>query len=90
MSHIVRKVEYVIEQSFDVMTGLMNRSGFEAQLHESMKSLKDSGDEHQIIYLDLDNLQLVNNTFGREAGDEVIIRFAQMLEDVLSKNAVAA
>ena len=89
MSHIVRKVEYVIEQSFDVMTGLMNRSGFEAQLHESMKSLKDSGDEHQIIYLDLDNLQLVNNTFGREAGDEVIIRFAQMLEDVLSKNAVA-
>ena len=32
MSHIVRKVEYVIEQSFDPMTGLMNRSGFEAQL----------------------------------------------------------
>jgi len=89
MSHIVRKVEYVIEQSFDVMTGLMNRSGFEAQLHESMKSLRDSGDEHQIIYLDLDNLQLVNNTFGREAGDEVIIRFAQILEDVLSKTAVA-
>jgi len=89
MSHIVRKVEYVIEQSFDVMTGLMNRSGFEAQLHESMKSLTDSDDDHQIIYLDLDNLQLVNNTFGREAGDEVIIRFAQMLEDVLSKNAVA-
>ncbi|MEE8539004.1 MAG: EAL domain-containing protein, partial [Woeseiaceae bacterium] len=89
MSHIVRKVEYVIEQSFDVMTGLMNRAGFEAQLHESMKSLIGSDDEHQIIYLDLDNLQLVNNTFGREAGDEVIIRFAQMLEDVLSKNAVA-
>ncbi len=89
MSHIVRKVEYVIEQSFDVMTGLMNRSGFEAQLHESMKSLIDTDDEHQIIYFDLDNLQLVNNTFGREAGDEVIIRFAQMLEDVLSKNAVA-
>jgi diguanylate cyclase (GGDEF)-like protein len=67
----------------------MNRSGFEAQLHESMKSLTDSDDDHQMIYLDLDNLQLVNNTFGREAGDEVIIRFAQMLEDVLSKNAVA-
>ena len=89
MAHIVRKVEYVIEQSFDVMTGLMNRSGFEAQLHESMKSLADSDDEHQIIYFDLDNIQLVNNTFGREAGDEVVVRFAQMLEDVLSKNAVA-
>ena len=30
MAHIMRKVEYVIEQSFDSMTGLMNRAGFEA------------------------------------------------------------
>ena len=89
MSHIVRKVEYVIEQSFDAMTGLMNRAGFEAQLHESRKALTDSDDSHQIIYFDLDNLQLVNDTFGRDAGDEVIIRFSQLIEDVLPKNAVA-
>jgi diguanylate cyclase (GGDEF)-like protein len=89
MSHIVRKVEYVIEQSLDAMTGLMNRSGFEAQLHESAKSLADQEDSHQIIYFDLDNLQLVNDTFGRTAGDEVIVRFSQMLEDALPKNAVA-
>jgi diguanylate cyclase (GGDEF)-like protein len=89
MSHIVRKVEYVIEQSFDSMTGLMNRTGFEAQLHESMKSLIDRKDAHQVIYFDLDNLQLVNDTFGRSAGDEVIVRFAQLLEANLPKNAVA-
>ena len=34
MAHIVRKIEYVIEQSSDAMTGLMNRAGFEAQLQE--------------------------------------------------------
>jgi len=90
MAHIVRKVEYVIEQSFDSMTGLMNRSGFEAQLHESAKSLTRSGDAHQLIYLDLDNLQLVNDTFAREAGDEVIVRFARLLEDSLSRNAVVS
>ncbi len=89
MSHIVRKVEYVIEQSFDSMTGLMNRSGFEAQLHESGKALKSKNDSHQLIYFDLDNLHLVNDTFGRSAGDQVLIRFAQMLEDALPKNAVA-
>jgi len=89
MTHIVRKVEYVIEQSFDSMTGLMNRTGFEAQLHESGKALAESKDSHQIIYFDLDNLQLVNDTFGREAGDEVIIRFSQLVEDVLPANAVA-
>ena len=89
MSHIVRKVEYVIEQSFDSMTGLMNRSGFEAQLHESMKSLESDTDQHQLIYFDLDNLQLVNDTFDRSAGDEVIVRFAQLIEEHLPKNAVA-
>jgi diguanylate cyclase (GGDEF)-like protein len=89
MSHIVRKIEYVIEQSFDAMTGLMNRTGFEAQLHESVKSLSDGEDCHQIIYFDLDNLQLVNDTFGRVAGDEVIARFSQLLEEALPKNAVA-
>jgi diguanylate cyclase (GGDEF)-like protein len=89
MSHIVRKVEYVIEQSFDSMTGLMNRSGFEAQLHESRKALEDDNDVHQLIYFDLDNLQLVNDTFSRSAGDEIIVRFAQLIEEHLPKYAVA-
>ncbi len=88
MSHIVRKVEYVIEQSFDAMTGLMNRAGFEAQLHESWKALASEQDTHQLIYFDLDNLQLVNDSFSREAGDAVIMRFARLLEEDLPKSAV--
>lgn len=88
MSHIGRKIEYVIEQSFDVMTGLMNRSGFEAQLYESFNTLTASNDSHQVIYFDLDNLQLVNDSFGRKAGDEVIIRFARLLEEDLPKSGV--
>jgi diguanylate cyclase (GGDEF)-like protein len=88
MSNITRKVEHVIEQSFDSMTGLMNRPGFEAQLHESWKALAAENDAHQIIYLDIDNLQLVNDTFGRKAGDEVILRFSRLLEEDLPKSAV--
>jgi diguanylate cyclase (GGDEF)-like protein len=90
MAHIVRKIEYVIEQSFDAMTGLMNRAGFEAQLQESAKTLEGNDDAHQLIYFDLDNLQLVNDTFGRAAGDEVIIGFARMLEEDLSRRAVVS
>jgi len=88
MSHIGRKIEYVIEKSFDAMTGLMSRSGFEAQLHESYATLKSDADTHQIIYFDLDNLQLVNDTFSRKAGDEVILTFARLLEEDLPKSAV--
>ena len=88
MSHVVRKVEYVIEKSFDAMTGLMNRAGFEAQMHEAWKSLESGDDAHQVIYFDLDNLQLVNDTFGRRAGDEVIMRFARLLDNDLPRSAV--
>jgi len=88
MAHIGRKVEYVIEQSFDAMTGLMSRAGFEAQLVESYAALNSDLDSHQIIYFDLDNLQLVNDTFSRKAGDEVIMRFARLLESDLPKSAV--
>lgn len=88
MSHIGRKVEYVIEQSFDSMTGLMSRAGFEAQLLESFSTLSSDSDTHQLIYFDLDNLQLVNDTFSRKAGDEVIMRFAGLLEKDLPKSAV--
>jgi len=88
MAHIIRKVEYVIRQSFDPLTGLLNRSGFEAQLRESGKAFKSRDDIHQIIRFDLDNLHLVNDTFGRDAGDQVLLRFAAMLEEVLPRNAV--
>ena len=90
MAHIVRKVEYVVEQSFDAMTGLMNRSGFEAQLQESAKTLSKEGDAHQLLYFDLDNLQLVNDTFSRDAGDVVITHFARLLEEDLSRHAVVS
>lgn len=88
MAHIGRKIEYVIEKSFDAMTGFMNRSGFEAQLRESYRALRTDNDAHQIIYFDLDNLQLVNDTFSRKAGNEVILNFSRILEEGLPKSAV--
>ncbi|MEM6511388.1 MAG: EAL domain-containing protein [Pseudomonadota bacterium] len=88
MSHIGRKVEYVIEHSFDVMTGLMNRAGFEAQVRESHKALTDGKQSHQLIYFDIDNLKLVSDKFDADAGDEVITRIAALLGESLPKSAV--
>jgi diguanylate cyclase (GGDEF)-like protein len=88
MANIVRKIEYVIERSFDAMTGFMNRAGFEDQLHQSFKALETGDDTHQLIYFDLDNLGLVNDTFGRAAGDAVILRFARLLEENLPRSGV--
>jgi diguanylate cyclase (GGDEF)-like protein len=90
MSHIGRKVESVIEQSFDVMTGLMNRAGFEAQMRESHRALAAGNDCHQLIYFDVDNLKLVNDKFGTKAGDDVISRVAASLSEDLPRTSVLA
>lgn len=89
MGQVMRKAQYVIEQSFDPMTGLMNRAGFEAQLRDSIRGLEDE-QHHQIVYFDLDNLQLVNDSFGRDAGDQVISRFARLVDECLPRNAIAS
>jgi diguanylate cyclase (GGDEF)-like protein len=90
MSHVMHKAENVIQESFDPHTGLMNRSSFEAQLKDSASKLENKTDTHCVLYLDIDNLHLVNETFGDTAGDEVITRFAILLQEVTPKHGVVA
>lgn len=90
MSHVMHKAETVIQESFDPHTGLMNRSSFEAQLKDSASKLGNETDTHCVLYLDIDNLHLVNETFGETAGDEVITRFAMLLQEVTPKHGVVA
>ena len=90
MSYVMQKAEVVIEESFDFATGLMNRSSFEAQLRDSSKKLNGNTDTHCVMYLDLDNLHLVNDTFGHSAGDEVIVRFSMLLQEVTPKHGVVS
>lgn len=88
MAHIGRKVQFVIDKSYDGMTGLMNRTGLEAQFRESHRALQASNDVHQLIYIDIDNLKLVNDKFGITAGDEVVTRIAALLAEDLPNSAV--
>ncbi len=90
MSHVMHKAEFVIQESFDPHTGLMNRSSFEAQLKDSASKLEGDADTHCILYLDIDNLHLLNETFGEAAGDEVITRFSMLLQEVTPKHGVVA
>ena len=90
MSHIARNARHLISRSFDSMTGLMNRSGFSAQVAEAIVAVYAAKHKPQVVYCDIDNLHLVNDTFGYAAGDEVIRRFAQTLDDLLPKHAIAS
>ncbi len=79
------KIKYI---SFhDKLTGLYNR----AYIEEEMKRLDtDRQLPISIIMGDLNNLKLVNDTYGHEKGDELIKRAGKIIEDSCRKSDILA
>jgi diguanylate cyclase (GGDEF)-like protein len=64
----------------DHLTGLANRRRFERQLEREVSRTMRYGRPFCLLLLDIDNFKLVNDTYGHEAGDEVIRRLALTLQ----------
>ncbi len=65
----------------DSLTGLMNRSAFEAKL----QAYRDKDCVTVMAYVDLDNFKKVNDTFGHTAGDLVLKKAAELMKGVFRK-----
>lgn len=63
----------------DELTGLANRSAFEARLVQSMEETRLKGDSLALLVIDIDAFKNFNDTFGRQAGDAVLRAVAQAL-----------
>ena len=65
----------------DHITGLLNRNAFYVDL---MKELNSSPNAHgAIIFIGLDNFQLINETYGYEFGDNALRQLAQDITNIL-------
>ena len=67
------------EADTDVLTGLLNRRGWERLLRHEEERYRRFGDPACVVVLDLDRLKLVNDTHGHDAGDRHIRRAADAL-----------
>ena len=63
----------------DALTGLFNRRGLDLMLPEQAKRAKRSGRPVIVVYGDIDHFKTLNDTYGHERGDEVIIAVAGAL-----------
>lgn len=62
--------------SHDPLTGLLNRREFENRLEKAFQRSRSDGEVHTLLYLDLDQFKVVNDTCGHIAGDELLRRLA--------------
>lgn len=64
----------------DGLTGLLNRSGFEAFAEQQMSLVgRNHGYEATLVYIDLNNFKPVNDHYGHRVGDEFLRKFAGLL-----------
>lgn len=75
---------------FDLLTGLFNRNYFVKRLNDSLQAAKEKRDNVAVLYIDIDDFKVINDSMGIVAGDEVIQMFAQDLEEILDENMFAA
>ncbi len=66
----------------DHLSQVNNRRSFDEKQKELFASMKD-GWSHSLLILDIDNFKQVNDTFGHEAGDQLIIKFGDALKSCL-------
>jgi diguanylate cyclase (GGDEF)-like protein len=65
----------------DALTGLANRRGFDERFGQVVQETDRYGGAAALVLLDIDHFKKVNDTYGHEAGDVVLVAVAQAIAD---------
>ncbi len=71
------------QATHDPLTELNNRREFERRLHNAISSSSERSSEHAMLYLDLDQFKVINDTCGHVAGDELLRQISSLLDTSL-------
>ena len=66
----------------DPVTGLSNRLALVDRLTQALKLLDRSSERLALLFVDLDNFKMINDTLGHEAGDRVLVEIGRRLSRV--------
>ena len=74
----------------DLLTGLPNRANLNERLFVEMEKVKQSGAAGAVVFIDLDDLKMVNDAFGHSYGDALIKIAGKRLSELAGEQAFTA
>ena len=78
------------EATHDALTGLINRREFDSRLNQAMASARADGRHYALCYIDINKFKIINETQGRDAGDELLKQMATVLHSKVRDTDVLA
>lgn len=88
LSIALAEMERVAER--DMLTPLYNRRYFLSALHRRIAALETQDDRSALIYVDVNGLKKLNDSYGHAAGDLALIEIAQRLSATMRRGDVLA
>ena len=76
--------------NYDTLTGLLNKKAFDEQLTQAIDRADASHERVSVLWFDLDNFKLVNETLGHAAGDELLLEMGNRLRACLAPHIPVA
>jgi len=74
----------------DELTGLYNRRGFVTLAQQELDLAKRKHREFLLIFMDMDGLKIINDTYGHKAGDEAISEASRQLQKTFRSTDIIA
>ena len=76
----IEKSEYEKSSKEDPLTGCLNRAGFSSVLMREHENLVKNGSPVSFVILDIDHFKDVNDTWGHNVGDEVLVNLTKLIQ----------
>ena len=91
LQHQARQIaDHVVEARTDALTALANRREFDKAMEQAYRSLREEHAPATIMMIDIDHFKHLNDSYGHQAGDEVLRRVARTLEARLPEECLIA
>jgi diguanylate cyclase (GGDEF)-like protein len=88
LEHVQKSLSFA--RNHDSLTRMINRDTFTDQLNRAIRHSQLKLSQHAVLYLNIDQFNLVNDVYDRISGDQVLLEFAKLLAQLHGKKSSSA